>query len=750
LSSPVELSSGERFSVAIGFLNSSYTYPVCIEGVETGYSSAASSNSEESYIAQTFGPSWYDLGLNWPANVCIKALTDECLVPPTPGFPSPADGATGVALDADLDWDDSLAADSYDVYFGSSYPPTFAANVAVSQYDPGALVAGTAYFWKVEAKNTCGTTSGPEWDFITQGTIVQHTLTIASGTGGTTDPVPGAYPKNSGDVVQITAVPETGYEFDQWTGDVLSGDESDNPLSVVMDSAKTITATFEELPPEISLSTTQLNFGAVTSGEKTSQQQCVISNTGGGTLSWSISDNKSWLSCSPTSGTGDSSIAVSVDTTGLTAGTYSGQITATCPQATNSPQYLSVTLRVYNPSAESSPFGKFETPTSGATVSGNIPVTGWALDDVEVIKVELKRSSHPSDPPGVIGPDGLVFIWNAYFVKNARPDVAAAYPDYPLCDRAGWGCMVLTNFLPNSGNGTFTLYAFAYDANGNKVELGQKVIHADNANRTKPFGAIDTPALGQVLSGTTFTHFAWALTPLPKTIPKDGSTIWVWIDGVPIGHPNYNQYRSDIATLFPGYNNSDGAVGVYHIDLTPYENGIHILQWSITDDDEAADGLSRYYEIQNLSSGVASLEKRSFMSLDENPTGDLRISANLKEIGFGEKSGFRNKVISSTTTRSYGDKEAPLYIEIEELERIVVELQGQGGTKFIGWGSDETRGLPIGSTLDRDKGIFYWSPGPGFLGKHLLHFAVTDGVSRSKPAAVLVNIIPKKYISRIR
>ncbi|HNX98408.1 MAG TPA: hypothetical protein PKK12_12075, partial [Candidatus Aminicenantes bacterium] len=60
--------------------------------------------------------------------------------------------------------------------------------------------------------------------------------------------------------------------------------------------------------------------------------------------------------------------------------------------------------------------------------------------------------------------------------------------------------------------------------------------------------------------GSTYTNFGWTLTPQPASISTDGSTIWVWVDGSPLGHPVYNLYRSDIATLFPGYANSDGAV----------------------------------------------------------------------------------------------------------------------------------------------------------------------------------------------
>jgi len=41
--------------------------------------------------------------------------------------------------------------------------------------------------------------------------------------------------------------------------------------------------------------------------------------------------------------------------------------------------------------------------------------------------------------------------------------------------------------------------------------------------------------------------------------------------------------------------------------------------------------------------------------------------------------------------------------------------------------------------------VFYWSIGPGFLNRQVLHFAVTDGTYRSKPVQVIVNIRAKKF-----
>jgi len=89
---------------------------------------------------------------------------------------------------------------------------------------------------------------------------------------------------------------------------------------------------------------------------------------------------------------------------------------------------------------------------------------------------------------------------------------------------------------------------------------------------------------GGSASGKNFVNWGWALTPRPNTIPIDGSTISVFVDGVNLGNPHYNIYRSDIATLFPGFANSDGAVGYFYIDTTTYKDGIHTIQWSARDD----------------------------------------------------------------------------------------------------------------------------------------------------------------------
>ncbi len=260
---------------------------------------------------------------------------------------------------------------------------------------------------------------------------------------------------------------------------------------------------------------------------------------------------------------------------------------------------------------DKTPFGSFDTPLAGSTVRSSIAVTGWALDDTEVESVKIFRQEGAS----------LVYIGDAIFVEGARPDVAQAYPDYPNNTRAGWGYMLLTYFLPNGGNGTFTLHAIARDNSGHEVTLGTKKIKCDNAHATKPFGAIDTPKPGETVSGNCKVQ-GWALTPPPPKIPVDGSTMRIRVDGKDIGHAVYNCYRSDIAKFFPGYANSNGAGAYFDLDTSKYSDGLHTIDWLVTDNAGNIDGVgSRFFTIENNGGGGETITIRTYIEDPDNPAG---------------------------------------------------------------------------------------------------------------------------------
>lgn len=79
--------------------------------------------------------------------------------------------------------------------------------------------------------------------------VKKHTLTIAATAGGTTDPPPGTYyPEGE---VTIIPLPDPDYLFIGWSGDVPAGQENYVPLTITMDTDKSITANFRAdiLPP---------------------------------------------------------------------------------------------------------------------------------------------------------------------------------------------------------------------------------------------------------------------------------------------------------------------------------------------------------------------------------------------------------------------------------------------------------------------------------------------------------------------
>jgi len=109
-----------------------------------------------------------------------------------------------------------------------------------------------------------------------------------------------------------------------------------------------VTLTVNEPPPIIGLSTSTLS-PSCDEGEDATSDSFTVENDGGGTLSYSITDDVTWLSVSPTSGssTGEQdTITVNYDTDSLAAGSHSATITVSDSNAGNSPQTIDVSLTV--------------------------------------------------------------------------------------------------------------------------------------------------------------------------------------------------------------------------------------------------------------------------------------------------------------------------------------------------------------------------------------------------------------------
>jgi hypothetical protein len=312
--------------------------------------------------------------------------------------------------------------------------------------------------------------------------------------------------------------------------------------------------------------------------------------------------------------------------------------------------------------------------------------------------------------------------------------------------------MLLTNALPD---GDYKLYAAATDNAGHQVTLGEKNITIDNANAVKPFGAIDTPGQGGEASGNKYVNWGWALTPLPNTIPTDGSTIFIWVDSVSLGNPYaYNVPNDNVAALFPDYNNSDGPKGYLHIDTTQYQNGVHTIAWSVKDNAGNSEGIgSRYFTIWNTNNETTSstasqsqgrsLKMSEIEGLSEIPV-DYSYPVRIKK-------GYNQHI---KPQEIYPDKQGVIQLKSKELERIEIQFNqlslpalapNTQPSLFTGYlvVGDELRPLPIGSFIDTRRGIFSWQPGHGFFGSYELLFIGKYENAALMKQTILIEITPK-------
>jgi len=98
----------------------------------------------------------------------------------------------------------------------------------------------------------------------------------------------------------------------------------------------------------IATATNSLSFSANYQGANPGSQAVQVSGSGG-TLAWTASSNSQWLSVSPSSGTTPATLQVSVASSVLNPGNYSGAVTVTSLGAANATQTIAVNLTVVAP-----------------------------------------------------------------------------------------------------------------------------------------------------------------------------------------------------------------------------------------------------------------------------------------------------------------------------------------------------------------------------------------------------------------
>ncbi len=250
--------------------------------------------------------------------------------------------------------------------------------------------------------------------------------------------------------------------------------------------------------------------------------------------------------------------------------------------------------------------------------------------------------------------------------------------------------------------------------------------------------------------------WGWAISPR-ATIPANGSTITMYVDGVARGNPTYNVNRSDIAGMFPGYANSNGAIGYIPLDTTTLANGTHTISWVVTDNQGNTEGIgSRFFTVQNGTSALTALPSTGAVdssSVAVAAIGDTALgqtSETVAEVPADYSLVEVRKVASDDKTAElvFPEWSGEIRVRTRETEQVEVKLASQfddGKATYEGYVviGGRMRPLPVGASLDPSTGLFTWQPGPGFLGRYEFVFLRTGENGLKTRIPVHVRIAPR-------
>jgi len=301
-----------------------------------------------------------------------------------------------------------------------------------------------------------------------------------------------------------------------------------------------------------------------------------------------------WYAGSPFARPG---FSTSFDASTLTAGGHSLFVRVTFSDSTVEDfGHRTVTV---NRTLNQAPFGEVEMPGYNQPMNGVYPLTGWALDDDALAKVEVLV-------------DGLSVGSAVTGVR--RPDIAARLPSHPGSEYAGFVRMLNTTTLTN---GIHTVAVRLTDTEGANRVIGHRTVQTFNTGyNLPPFGGIDYPLPNHTMfakgcsdpGGFSSPPFedpqvtelvtGWVLDVGSRTDPGGVAYVQLVIDGSVISDTNFGSFywpwvgvdvnylgheRLDIQRLFPDVPNSKDAGFAFLVDVSDlilrrgFREGLHYL-----------------------------------------------------------------------------------------------------------------------------------------------------------------------------
>lgn len=265
-------------------------------------------------------------------------------------------------------------------------------------------------------------------------------------------------------------------------------------------------------PPPLVIQTVQLSE---TSADRPYNQR--LQATGGvPPYTWSVA-----------SGSLGAGLNLSADGVISGAATAAGNNVFTVRVTDSAQQSVTRTLAIIvAPADRLAPFGIVETPANGVSLALTLSGSGWALDNVEVTRIEILVDGQKV-ADGVYG--------------GSRPDVAAVWGTFPNARNAGFTFSFDTTRI---SNGSHTLSVRVLDAAENATILGQRTINIQN--RVLAVATTDLPrgVKGQsystqlaAINGTPPYQWTVASGSLPPGLSLNASG---QISGTPTAFGNFN------------------------------------------------------------------------------------------------------------------------------------------------------------------------------------------------------------------
>ena len=343
----------------------------------------------------------------------------------TPAPASPADGSSLSETTPTFNWSAVAGVNIYELEvddnnnFGS--PVIKNSNLISNSFTAQSPLSDGTYFWRVRGKDAEG--NWGEWSDIFQFTISVAVLSVTptSLDFGSTETTKTFTISNTGtgtltwnitdDSNWITVSPASGNTStatDQITvtvdrSNMASGMHTGSVSIISNNGTKTVSVSASKEVPDLSVSPQSLDFG---SSEE--DKSFFITNSGTGTLTWNVSDDKDWISVIPVSGSTSfetDELNVKVDRSNLGAGIHTGTITVTSNGGTET---ISVTASKEVPdlsvSTSSLDFGSSITSSSfNITNSGTGSLTWSVGDDRTWININPTsgETTSESDPVSV-------------------------------------------------------------------------------------------------------------------------------------------------------------------------------------------------------------------------------------------------------------------------------------------------------------------------------------------------------------